>query len=58
MPLLEGMSGGGVWCIELDREDGTVDSVQLVGIGIERQNQASAIIATRIQCVVDLFLAV
>ena len=47
VPEMGGMSGGGVWRVELDRT-GQVLSATLVGIGIEHHGNKSTIIATKI----------
>ena len=47
-----GISGGGVWKIELDRETGMARSAHLVGIGIEYIREQNAFIATRIHAAV------
>lgn len=54
LPKLQGMSGGGVWRVDIDRRDGTLASVALVGVGIEYRPTESTIVATRIQYVLGL----
>jgi hypothetical protein len=47
-PEPHGISGGGVWKIELDRNTGLAHNASLVGIGIEYLREQSAFIATKI----------
>jgi hypothetical protein len=54
IPKLQGMSGGGVWRVNIDRRDGTIASNSLVGIVIEYRRAEAAIVATRLQYVLAL----
>lgn len=47
-PEPHGISGGGVWKIELDRNTGLAHAASLVGIGIEYLSEQNAFIATKI----------
>jgi hypothetical protein len=54
IPRLQGMSGGGIWRIQLDQHTGKVSRPELVGIGIEYHQQRQTIVATRVECALTL----
>lgn len=49
LPKLQGMSGGGVWRVGLNKKTGAIDSAVLVGIGIEHHKKHAAVVVTRIE---------
>jgi hypothetical protein len=51
-PEPNGISGGGVWKIELDPETGLTRSCSLVGIGIEYIREQNAFVATKIHAAI------
>jgi hypothetical protein len=53
-PKPNGMSGGGVWRINVDQFTGTLGAPKLVGIGIEHNRRDNVFIATRIRFVLPL----
>ena len=54
VPKPNGMSGGGVWRLELDPRTRLISSFYLVGIGIEYHKCRSIFLATRIQLAAPL----
>lgn len=50
-----GMSGGGIWQIQIDPNTGRVSAPKLVGIGIEYHEADATLVFTRIHCVILLF---
>lgn len=54
VPKPTGMSGGGIWRVDIDLEDNMADSPVLVGIGVEYHKAEKAFISTRIQAVIPL----
>lgn len=54
LPKAQGMSGGGVWRIDVDQSTGQLSLPKLVGIGIEHNRQKGVFIATRIQYLLPL----
>ena len=54
LPQARGMSGGGVWQVEVDSTGRLCDTPQLVGIGIEHSVAAQVFIATRVQVGIPL----
>ena len=54
LPKAQGMSGGGVWQIIVDRLSGSLGAPKLVGIGIEHNRQHEVFIATRVPYVLPL----
>lgn len=54
VPRPRGMSGGGIWRLEIDTVKGVVGRPFLVGIGIEYHQSQKTFIATRIQAVPPL----
>lgn len=51
-PEPQGVSGGGVWKIELDRSTGLARTASLVGIGIEYLRKQKAFVATKIHAAI------
>jgi len=49
VPKPQGMSGGGIWRLEVDTARGLASSLSLVGIGIEYHKAVQTFVATRIQ---------
>jgi hypothetical protein len=47
MIKVRGMSGGGIWRIDVDHATGQIQSPLLVGIGIEYHEKMQAFVATR-----------
>jgi hypothetical protein len=54
LPKAQGMSGGGVWRIDVDDSSGQPGSPKLVGIGIEPPHQDDLFVATRVHYIVPL----
>jgi hypothetical protein len=54
IPALQGMSGSGIWRIQLDGSTGKVSRPELVGIFIEYHRHHHTIVATRIECALAL----
>ena len=54
VPQPYGMSGGGVWCIEIDPMKRLANSGYLVGIGVEYHKISKTFVATRVQAVEPL----
>lgn len=54
VPKVQGMSGGGVWKIEIDLRSRLSTSPSLVGIGIEYHKQKQVFVATRVQAAIPL----
>ncbi len=48
-PVLNGVSGGGIWKIVVDKDTGNLAKPLLVGIGIEHRKGDSAIVGTRVE---------
>jgi hypothetical protein len=55
VPKVQGMSGGGVWRIEIDIPRKLSTSPSLVGIGIEYYKAKQVFVATRVQAAIPLF---
>lgn len=53
-PKAQGMSGGGVWRIDVHEKTGQLGLPRLVGIGIEHARRDSIFIATRVQYILPL----
>lgn len=54
VPPPYGMSGGGVWRVEIDPVERLVNSPYLVGIGVEYHKAQKIFVATRVQAVAPL----
>ncbi len=54
VPKVQGMSGGGVWRIEIDVPRKLSTSPSLVGIGIEYHKTKQVFVATRVQAAIPL----
>lgn len=56
VPKVSGMSGGGIWRLEIDIARSLAETPLLVGIGIEHHKSKGVFIATRVQQAVPLAL--
>jgi hypothetical protein len=54
VPRVQGMSGGGVWRLEIDLRSKLSTSPLLVGIGIEYHKTKQVFVATRVQAAIPL----
>jgi hypothetical protein len=54
VPKVQGMSGGGVWRLEIDVPRKLSTSLSLVGIGIEYHKRKQVFVATRVQAAIPL----
>lgn len=54
VPKVQGMSGGGVWRIDIDIQSKLATTPFLVGVGIEYQKTKQLFIATRVQAAIPL----
>jgi len=54
VPKVQGMSGGGVWRVEIDIRTKLSTSPSLVGIGIEYHRAKQVFVATRVQAAIPL----
>lgn len=54
MPKLHGMSGGGIWKLEINKSTNRVLPPKLSGIAIEHHRSIGAVVATRLNCAISL----
>jgi hypothetical protein len=54
VPKVQGMSGGGIWRLEIDIRSKLSTSPLLVGIGIEYYKSKQVLVATRVQAAIPL----